>query len=234
MARFFDYWSVLIHIHHSTTQSQTPVSFTVEECLLVTPICRFSVWLFSLPSAVAVEAMTERWLDTLTMMMTRTWSMTVILHILPRFALSLRFPSFSASFFTSQDNSLFINRSRSRANRLNESEVEAARQKRVKKMKMQSIIREVLCYCCFLWIVFTITFSNHNPNAFLQVNHLRHHLLNLGHSQHDYTQVIPTLLLFPCDEEILSLVDDHHPRLLVMVGEQLRQESSCTTMVQWR
>ena len=107
------------------------------------------------------------------------------------------------SFSTSQDNSLFISRSRSRANRLNESEVEAARQKRVKEMKMHSIIREVLCYCCFLWIVFAITYSNRNPNAFLQVNHLRHHLLNLGHSQHDYTKVISTLLLFPCDEVIL-------------------------------
>ncbi len=84
---------------------------------------------------------------------------------------------------------LFINRSRTRANRLNKAELTEARNRRLKDLHMWSIIREVLSYSCFLWTLYVITYSNRDSNAFLQVNHLRNFFLNIGHSSYDYTKV---------------------------------------------
>jgi hypothetical protein len=88
-----------------------------------------------------------------------------------------------------QNKSLFITRSRTRANRLNIDEVKEARSRRVKEIQMWSIIREILSYLCYLWIVYALTFATRDNNSFMQVNHLRHFFLNIGHSQHDYTKV---------------------------------------------
>jgi hypothetical protein len=76
-----------------------------------------------------------------------------------------------------------------RAKRLTKYEVEEARRRRRKEIQMWSSIREILSYVCFLWIVYAVAYSNRNNNAFLQVNHLRHFFLNIGHSQYDYTKV---------------------------------------------
>jgi hypothetical protein len=84
---------------------------------------------------------------------------------------------------------LFINRSRTRANRLNDAEVEEARSRRVKEVQMWSILREIFSYLCFLWIVYTLSYSNRDNNAFVQVNHLRNYFLNIGHNRYDYTKV---------------------------------------------
>ncbi len=84
---------------------------------------------------------------------------------------------------------MFINRSHTRANRLNKAELAEARNRRLKDVHMWSIIREVLSYSCFLWILFVTAYSNRDSNAFLQVNHLRHFFLNIGHSSYDYTKV---------------------------------------------
>ena len=90
---------------------------------------------------------------------------------------------------TFQDYSLLVNRSRTPINRLNEGEIEDARQTRLKVLKMNSIIREIVAYCCFIWIIYVISCSNRNSNAFLQVNHFRDFLLNKDKSTHDYTKV---------------------------------------------
>jgi hypothetical protein len=42
---------------------------------------------------------------------------------------------------------------------------------------------------CFIWILYAIGYSNRNNNDFLQVKHLRHFVLNIGHSNNDYTQI---------------------------------------------
>jgi hypothetical protein len=64
-----------------------------------------------------------------------------------------------------------------------------AREQRLKEIRMWSIIQEITAYLCFLWILYAISYSNRNNNDFLQVNHLRHFVLNIGHSNNDYTQI---------------------------------------------
>ena len=54
---------------------------------------------------------------------------------------------------------------------------------------MYSVLREILSCCCFIVIVYLISYSNRNTNSFLQVNHLRHYFLNIGRSTDDFTKV---------------------------------------------
>jgi hypothetical protein len=84
---------------------------------------------------------------------------------------------------------LFVNRFQARANRLNDGEVDFARQNRLRLVKMRSILREVASYCGFVWMIYTISYSNRNRHAFLQVNHLRQYFLNIGDVNNDFTQV---------------------------------------------
>jgi hypothetical protein len=72
---------------------------------------------------------------------------------------------------------------------LNQAELTYARDQRLKEIHMWSIIREILVYLCFMWILYVISYSNRNNNDFLQVNHLRHFFLNIESSTNDYTQV---------------------------------------------
>ena len=88
-----------------------------------------------------------------------------------------------------QNNSVFISRAHTRADRLTKYEVEEARSLRMRDLQMWSIIQEVLTHLCFLWILYTLSYSNRNENAFRQVNHLRQFFLNLEHDNHDYTKV---------------------------------------------
>ncbi|CAF4285211.1 unnamed protein product, partial [Adineta steineri] len=81
-------------------------------------------------------------------------------------------------------NSLFLYRSPIRANRLNKGEITFARDQRLKEIYMWSILREIFIYSCFLSLLCIVTYSNHHPNASLQVNHLRNYFLDS-----DYTQI---------------------------------------------
>ncbi|CAF4193018.1 unnamed protein product, partial [Adineta steineri] len=81
-------------------------------------------------------------------------------------------------------NSLFLYRSPIRANRLNKGEITFARDQRLKEIYMWSILREVFIYSCFILLLCIVTYSNHHPNASLQVNHLRNYFLDS-----DYTQI---------------------------------------------
>jgi hypothetical protein len=68
-------------------------------------------------------------------------------------------------------------------------EVDRARQKRLKELRMWSIIGEVLIYCCFFSLLCVITYSNRDENDFVQVNHLRKLFLNSRQIDNDYTKV---------------------------------------------
>ena len=83
----------------------------------------------------------------------------------------------------------FVNRPHVRANRLNKAQVQEARSRRIKETQMWLIIREFLSCLFFLCIVYTISNSNRNNKAYLQVNHLRHFFMNSGDSRYDYTKV---------------------------------------------
>lgn len=73
--------------------------------------------------------------------------------------------------------------------RLTRDEVDQARYHRLKQVKMWSIIRELVSYCCFIWMIYVVSYSNRNQHGYDQVNHLRHFLLNRGHARYDYMKV---------------------------------------------
>ncbi len=54
---------------------------------------------------------------------------------------------------------------------------------------MWSIIREVLSYLAFLTMIYLVTYSNMNSNAFLQVKHLQKFFLNTNQIDTNYTKV---------------------------------------------
>ena len=76
-----------------------------------------------------------------------------------------------------------------RANRLDRSEVAWLRERRLKEIEMWSIIRELLIHAAFLSVLFLVTYSNVDPNAFGQVHHLRKIFHNTRQSSHDFTRV---------------------------------------------
>ncbi len=84
---------------------------------------------------------------------------------------------------------MFTYRSPIRANRLNKAEVDCARRQRLNELKMWSIIREIFIYLCFLSLLYIVTYSNHQSNSSVQVNHLRKYFLNSRQIDCDYTQV---------------------------------------------
>lgn len=68
---------------------------------------------------------------------------------------------------------IFISRSKIPTTRLDETELELARQDRLKEIRMWSVIRETLTYLIFLSLIFAITYSHRTTDTFQQVNHLR-------------------------------------------------------------
>jgi hypothetical protein len=63
-------------------------------------------------------------------------------------------------------------------NRIDEAKLVFIRNQRIKELKMWSFIRKVSTYGCFLAVLYTITYSNLNPDGFNQVNHLQKFILN--------------------------------------------------------
>ena len=86
-------------------------------------------------------------------------------------------------------NSVVTNEIRRQPNCLTKEEVQEARCLRLREVRMWIILREMFTYLFFLWMIYSITYYNRNPNAFYQVKHLRELFLDLGDSQYDYTKV---------------------------------------------
>ncbi|CAF4054709.1 unnamed protein product [Adineta steineri] len=76
--------------------------------------------------------------------------------------------------------SLFTYRQPIRVNRLNESEINSARNERLK---------ELLLYLCFITVLYIIIYSNRDLNSFLQVNHSRKFFFNSRQINCDYTKI---------------------------------------------
>ena len=87
------------------------------------------------------------------------------------------------------DGSLLTFRTKSGHIPLTKGEVAYARDKRLKEIKMWEILRELLAYSSFLWILYVVSYSNRDSNAFYLMNHLRNDLLNLNSETQDFTQV---------------------------------------------
>ncbi|CAM4981739.1 unnamed protein product, partial [Rotaria socialis] len=85
--------------------------------------------------------------------------------------------------------SSFIYRSQTVANRLDKVDIARARDRRLKEIQMWSIIREVFTFFVFLSLLYTITYTNVNNNAFYQVDHLQKFFLNTRQIDNDYTKI---------------------------------------------
>jgi hypothetical protein len=87
------------------------------------------------------------------------------------------------------DGSLLTFRSKSGHVPLTNGEVAYARDRRLKEIKMWEILRELLAYSTFLWILYVVSYSNRDPNSFYLMNHLKTDFLNLNNATTDFTQV---------------------------------------------
>ena len=94
-----------------------------------------------------------------------------------------------------QNKSIFNYRPRVHAERLNEAEVEFARQERLKEVQMWNILRQFFVYFCSLILLSMIIYSNAQTNSFLQVKHLKKYFFNTRQSDQNYLKVCFVFLL---------------------------------------
>ncbi|CAF1616393.1 unnamed protein product [Adineta ricciae] len=87
------------------------------------------------------------------------------------------------------DGSLLTFRSKSGHIPLTEGELAYARDKRMKEIRMWEIVRELIAYASFLWILYLVSYSNRDPNAFFLMQHLREDLLDLNSQTNGFTQI---------------------------------------------
>lgn len=87
------------------------------------------------------------------------------------------------------DGSLLTFRSKSGHVPLSQGEVAYAREKRLNELKMWDILRELLAYVSFLWILYVVSYANRDPNAFFLMNHLRKDFLNVNNATTSFTKV---------------------------------------------
>ena len=93
-------------------------------------------------------------------------------------------------YLHSLDNqSPFNHRFKTQANRLNQAELAYIRDRRLKEIQMWSIIREIFTYLTFLTLLYVITYSNINQQAFYEVKHLRQFFHNSRQIDNNYIQV---------------------------------------------
>ena len=88
-----------------------------------------------------------------------------------------------------QDDSLLNFRSKFGHIPLTQGEIAFARDKRLKQIKMWQIVREILAYGSFLWILYVVSYSNRDTNAYFLTDHLRRDLLNVHNNTYDFTKV---------------------------------------------
>ncbi|CAF1178747.1 unnamed protein product [Adineta steineri] len=87
------------------------------------------------------------------------------------------------------DQSLLTFRSKSGHIPLSEGEIAYARQKRLNEIKMWEIIKEILAYGTFLWMLYLVSYSNRDPNSFYLMQHLQSDFLNVNSATEDFTQI---------------------------------------------
>ena len=87
------------------------------------------------------------------------------------------------------DDRSFSHRSFIRVKRLDDNEVINARNYRLKYLQMWSILREISIYLSFLAMLYVVSYSNRDPNAYLEVEHLRKLFLNSRQIDRSYTKV---------------------------------------------
>lgn len=87
------------------------------------------------------------------------------------------------------DGSLLTFRSKAGHIPLTQGELLYARDRRLNEIKMWEIVRELLAYLSFLWILYVVSYSNRDPNSYYLMQHLTDDFLNLNNATTDFTQV---------------------------------------------
>lgn len=85
---------------------------------------------------------------------------------------------------------------RKEIHRLNKEQLIDARQKRLKEIQIDSILRDLIIYSLFLIVICLISYSNRTEDSFYEVQHLRKYFLNQREIDNDYTKVILVSILF--------------------------------------
>ncbi|CAM2704890.1 unnamed protein product [Rotaria socialis] len=87
------------------------------------------------------------------------------------------------------DQSLLTFRTKSGHIPLGTGELAEARSKRLNELKMWEILLELFAYISFLWILYVVTYSNRDPNAYFLKRHLSRDFLDLGNATNNYKQI---------------------------------------------
>lgn len=72
---------------------------------------------------------------------------------------------------------------------LADTELIEARNKRLNEIKMWEIIRELLAYASFLWILYLVSYSNRDPNEFYLMKHLKSNFLDQNSQTLNFAKV---------------------------------------------
>lgn len=81
-------------------------------------------------------------------------------------------------------------------NRLKKMKAAEKRAIQLKELQMWSYIRHLMFYSCFLCILYIVSYTNRNPNAYQQVHHLRNYFLNPNNATYNFMKVFLFLFLF--------------------------------------
>ena len=69
---------------------------------------------------------------------------------------------------------------------MNRAALEAAREKRMKEVKMWDVIKEIASYFIYLWVLLVLSYGNRDPNAYLLKSGFEGSLLRFGDDDFDY------------------------------------------------
>ncbi|XP_022236079.1 polycystic kidney disease protein 1-like 2 [Limulus polyphemus] len=79
---------------------------------------------------------------------------------------------------------------------INVQATQRAKEERLTEMKMNAVIREILSYLLFLWILIVLSYGNRDPNAFYMQVNLNNAFIKKGDSSLDFTQATTPLLFW--------------------------------------
>lgn len=67
--------------------------------------------------------------------------------------------------------------------------LELARENRIKELKMYDILREIIFYSMFLWILMVISYGQRDPNSFFLKENMENNVMLRGDKLYDFNNV---------------------------------------------
>ncbi|CAG0890374.1 unnamed protein product [Darwinula stevensoni] len=75
---------------------------------------------------------------------------------------------------------------------MNQTALQAIREKRLQEVRMWEIIKEIALYIFYLWVILILSYGNRNPNAFYLKDAFDNAFLRIGNPDVDFTKVVTT------------------------------------------